>query len=129
MLPNLFYALLNNCDPILMSTNMIARSLLKLTSIHISMNAGIYYGVAETNYEIEPTKYESNFVRALLAYAFIPTGYSIYLTHNMLYNPDILGKPCIFYNTTHTCRSSSDPPEFHSCDRRTGGNGVGRLCV
>ena len=72
LIPNLYFALIQGSEPLIMSTNMIARSLLKLYSLQTAINSGVYYGIAEVNYEIEPYPIESGYVRSLLVYSFTP---------------------------------------------------------
>ena len=86
LIPNLYFALIQGSEPLIMSTNMIARSLLKLYSLQTAINSGVYYGIAEVNYEIEPYPIESGYVRSLLVYSFTPAFISWYITHSMLYN-------------------------------------------
>lgn len=93
LLPNLYFSLICSCDPMLISANMIARSVLKMTSIQIALFGGVYFGIGESNFEIEPYPIESAFVRYSMLYSLLPASLAMYVTHVMQYDVNsALGK-------------------------------------
>lgn len=88
-LPNLYYAWLFNCDPLLITSSTLARSLLRWTSIQLALTGGVNYGIAEVFYEVEPGIRESQRVRRQLIYSFIPAAWAHYITSTILFTTDI----------------------------------------